>query len=270
MLTKDVLFLGLPIGFETDAREVADLSGENQVKGIHKLSDENGELEAVVLLCTINGEYYPNEWIEPRKILKYYFFGRKHEGKKRFSPDYQDNRAVLASRGNYPLFVFTRERAGHKFVYQGEYELIDASTDLDGAMYFLLRASGMVEGVSLGAIAIEDNENFPEGKVQERLHKYRERNPNLVTVAKNSFLKRHGRLYCEACGFDFAKAYGDRGEGCIEVHHKTPLSELESGHTTTSIEDVLLVCANCHRIIHRIRPWLTTEQIYTLAQNRNT
>ena len=44
---------------------------------------------------------------------------------------------------------------------------------------------------------------------------------------------------CEACGFDFGKTYGDRGQGFIECHHVEPLHQ--TGERATSIRDLALL-----------------------------
>ncbi|WLW62435.1 hypothetical protein RA224_03160 [Achromobacter aegrifaciens] len=71
-------------------------------------------------------------------------------------------------------------------------------------------------------LQLEDEEacDAPEGRILTRLHRYRERNKELVRKAKQAALKKHGRLACEACGFDFSAVYGPRGEGLIDTHHK--------------------------------------------------
>jgi putative restriction endonuclease len=89
---------------------------------------------------------------------------------------------------------------------------------------------------------------FPEGKEYEIRHMTRERNPKLVAKAKAQFKSKLGRLFCEACDFDFATKYGNAGDGFIEVHHKIPVSELKPD-ARTKITDLALVCSNCHRIL---------------------
>jgi predicted HNH restriction endonuclease len=61
-----------------------------------------------------------------------------------------------------------------------------------------------------------------------------------------------GRLCCEVpgCGFDFESVYGDIGRDFAEVHHLMPLSDMSSP-TVTRLEDLAVVCSNCHRMIHR-------------------
>lgn len=105
-----------------------------------------------------------------------------------------------------------------------------------------------------------------EGGLLTRMHRRRERNAKLVTAKKAQALGLTGRLTCEACAFDFANAYGQRGEGFIEAHHMKPLHTLVPG-TTTRLEDLALLCANCHRIVHAKSPWLTMQQLKDLVES---
>jgi len=102
----------------------------------------------------------------------------------------------------------------------------------------------------LSQIEYDGNENVKEGQVLYKLHKYRERNSKIVSIKKASTLKKFGKLECEICEFDFYKKYGEIGYGFIECHHKIPLSTLTS-ITETSVDDLVLVCANCHRMLHK-------------------
>jgi ribosomal protein L44E len=69
-----------------------------------------------------------------------------------------------------------------------------------------------------------------------------------------------GRLQCEVCGFDFESVYGELGSGFAECHHTKPLADLRAAETT-KVADLAIVCANCHRMIHRRRPWLSLDQL---------
>ncbi len=114
-----------------------------------------------------------------------------------------------------------------------------------------------------GQDADNDLEEAPEGRLLTRIHLSHERNRGLVESKRKQALKEHAVLLCEACGFDFAAHYGSRGNGFIECHHTRPVSTLPAGDVT-HINDLALVCANCHRIIHRRRPWLTIEELKAL------
>lgn len=108
----------------------------------------------------------------------------------------------------------------------------------------------------------EDDEmaEAAEGRIVTRLHRARERSRELVKKRKRQALSKYGCLACEACGFDFQDHYGDRGNGFIECHHTRPVHTLEPGNKTR-LDDLALLCANCHRMIHAARPWLTIEEL---------
>lgn len=104
---------------------------------------------------------------------------------------------------------------------------------------------------------------FPEGRLTEKIHTRRERNANLVKLAKQNMKRSQGKLVCQVCSFDFEEMYGALGEGFIEAHHTIPVSELDED-AQTRIEDIALVCSNCHRMLHRRRPWLEMHQLKNL------
>ncbi len=63
-----------------------------------------------------------------------------------------------------------------------------------------------------------------------------ERDPALRAAA----LRRYG-MVCSACGF--VPAHPSQ----LEFHHLNPISE---GSRRTTLEDVAVLCANCHRLAH--------------------
>jgi predicted HNH restriction endonuclease len=67
---------------------------------------------------------------------------------------------------------------------------------------------------------------------------------------RRDFLRHHGKLFCEVCKVSSGQTYpASMGDGFIEVHHVWPLSRAQAPVQTT-LEDLILVCANCHRLIH--------------------
>ena len=108
---------------------------------------------------------------------------------------------------------------------------------------------------------------FPEGKLIQRKHFSRERNSQLIKTAKGEFKKKHGKLYCQICEFDFEEIYGEMGEDFIEGHHTIPISEL-TGKEKTKVKDIAMVCSNCHRMLHRKRPWLKMEELGKLIRKQ--
>ena len=113
---------------------------------------------------------------------------------------------------------------------------------------------------------LDEEEEFPEGRILTRLHRERERNPRLVTNTTRAALSKHGRLFCRACGFDFREPYGDLGEGFIECHHLLPLSVAQQ--SKPKLKDIALLCSNCHRMVHRHRPWLKMDKLTSLLAKK--
>lgn len=103
-------------------------------------------------------------------------------------------------------------------------------------------------------------ESFKEGTIREKFHFYRERNHRLIKAKKISHLQEHNKLACEVCSFDFSEAYGERGKSYVEIHHDVPLSN-SNILRETKLEDLTLVCSNCHRMIHRRKPWLSIQEL---------
>lgn len=121
--------------------------------------------------------------------------------------------------------------------------------------------------VLLGVTPVQeaDDRSFPEGAIIFRLHQSRERNGRAPLEAKRQRLVTTGDLACDVCGFSFVQAYGARGAGFIEAHHDEPLSQVRT-RVRTRVEDLALVCSNCHRMLHRTRPWLRARELCELLR----
>lgn len=60
---------------------------------------------------------------------------------------------------------------------------------------------------------------------------------------------------CGCCGFDFEKTYGVLGRNYIEAHHVSPVSNHVGETRKLKLDiDFVVLCANCHRMIHRMGP----------------
>lgn len=114
--------------------------------------------------------------------------------------------------------------------------------------------------------ALEFDQGFPEGRVIQSVHQRRERRPQLVARKLADVKWRTGRLACESCGFDFQAMYGALGEGYAECHHTRPLSE--GGLRQTRLEDLAVVCANCHAMIHHRRPWRSVAALRAIIDQQ--
>lgn len=118
-----------------------------------------------------------------------------------------------------------------------------------------------IEELGIWPIYSTDMEAVSEGQQKLSLHLKRERNSQIVKQAKEYFKARNnGKLFCEVCKFDFSKKYGLIGEGFIEAHHTKPVSKMQPGDTTR-IEDFIMVCSNCHSMLHVGGNYLSYEDL---------
>jgi len=130
----------------------------------------------------------------------------------------------------------------------------------EAATAILATATGQSVAVMDWSENLADMTEAQEGRLLTLAHLVRERSRKLVDTRKKVFRQQHGSVYCEACGFDFEAAYGERGRGFIECHHIRPLHELRPGQRTR-MKDLALLCSNCHRMVHARRPWLTLAEL---------
>jgi predicted HNH restriction endonuclease len=91
-----------------------------------------------------------------------------------------------------------------------------------------------------------------EGRRRFLVHLRLERNKDTVLRAKAAWLSSDPDLKCCCCRMSFRGRYGERGAKFIEAHHIKPLGQLKHGEVAhTTIADLVPVCANCHRMLHR-------------------
>jgi len=119
---------------------------------------------------------------------------------------------------------------------------------------FRNRAVAFFEDVVLALIPTtredETRDVYPQNENRKRVvsHLQRERSRLLATERKI-----FDGYQCQACGMRFEDVYGKQlGQGYAEAHHVIPLSQL-NGRVKTCIEDLRTVCANCHRMLHRMK-----------------
>lgn len=117
---------------------------------------------------------------------------------------------------------------------------------------------------AIDSISLSDNrhvlpieELVSEGRVVTRNVQIRERSSRLRLIAIEHFT-HNNMISCDCCGFNFPNFYGDvYGNDCIEIHHKRPIFQYQ-GDTfeqlvDSALENLLPVCPNCHRVIHKNR-----------------
>jgi len=125
-------------------------------------------------------------------------------------------------------------------------------------------ATELIKVESLPETDLEEEITGKEGRMLTRLHAYKERDRAFAAKVRKYYKQKNGgKLHCEACGLQPETLYNDRGDRCIEAHHKIPIEELQPD-SITRVDDMAMVCASCHRIIHSQKPCLTIEEVKAL------
>lgn len=170
----------------------------------------------------------------------------------KFSQIYEGN---LSKTWKKSIQSVIERHSSHSSVYKGGEDLFEPIDGI-GQGHWGFKNFNQEESVEL----TQEDDEFSEGKILLKKHLQRERNVKLIELSKKKFVEKHGRLYCEICGFDFEKIYGELGKKFIEAHHIKPVSEMAENEKT-SIDDIVMVCSNCHSMIHRKKPWLTIDRM---------
>ena len=119
-------------------------------------------------------------------------------------------------------------------------------------LHFCNRARDfLISAVRSVSSADHDDPHWEDyGKIENRKivasHIRRERNRTLVSNRKNQ-----DGFRCYVCGLVFEDMYGSLGADFAEVHHKVPLAK-QKERVVTRLDDLVTVCANCHRMLHRM------------------
>jgi 5-methylcytosine-specific restriction protein A len=228
--TRDELILALDLYIKTRPRNLA--KNDPQIHALSKVLNS---------LPTAQAAKDPSKFRNPNGVsMKIYNF-------KRFDPNYK---GAGLTRGNH-----LEEVVWDEFASDPERLAAVAGAIRKGAA----EVSAAPKGASVVDVPIDPDEEFQEGGVLTRLHKRRERDPKASAKKKAAVLQETGKLQCEACGFDFAVAYGELGVGFAECHHRLPLASLGT-RTGTRLGDLAILCANCHRMIHKTRPLMSVEE----------
>jgi len=126
---------------------------------------------------------------------------------------------------------------------QDDFECISDSVEL--VMVPLMAAIAEL----IGYDEVGQNDRDKEGELKQSLITKRERNPRNRLLC----LSIHGAI-CFVCKLDPKSIYGSDLGSVLEIHHIEPLSEIEEARIYNPRTDLVPLCPNCHRAIHKRKP----------------
>ena len=151
-------------------------------------------------------------------------------------------------------------------------DLVEEGTliaDLNAMMhlYDLVVSRGGVDNIE-GALELgaDQDETSAYQTIEERRRYVRHSRIERHSISAKLAKKVHGYI-CQACGFNFVKVYGELGEEFIEAHHLIPLASLPEGQPVAMDPktDFAVLCANCHRMVHRKKEPLSIDAVGSLS-----
>jgi 5-methylcytosine-specific restriction protein A len=80
------------------------------------------------------------------------------------------------------------------------------------------------------------------------------------------FRERLDRPVCCVCKFDFERMYGPIGRHFIEAHYTKPPNEITEEQA--SADELVPVCSNCHRMLHRYSPMFDWTELKQIVANQ--
>jgi len=177
----------------------------------------------------------------------------------------KDMRPAIGSRSDYvlkkplgpseydrPLYEEYQED-GSEYAYYGEFDSV-LPENQETVLGIVGRAAGFFESVIKSrqpdAQSSETDKEDDYARIIDRQavrqHLARERSRPLVEQCH-----RRDNYRCQVCEMTFREVYGDLGKGFAEAHHILPLSQLADS-VVSSVKDLVTVCSNCHRMLHRL------------------
>lgn len=112
---------------------------------------------------------------------------------------------------------------------------------------------------------VPEDETFIEGQVITASHRRRDARLRRRLLDKCG----DGDLECEICKFTPPSLPRVLRESFFEAHHIIPLAEV-AGRTSTKVRDMVLMCAGCHRFVHKLisekKRWVSVQEAQSVLR----
>jgi hypothetical protein len=170
-----------------------------------------------------------------------------------------------AAKTGIPVFL---KQGTNRWAYTGRFKAIEFSRKEEDLTAYPDRRPDAV-----GVLYLEEEEPATDVEANHRelderyaiegaryfqTHLSRERSSYLADIKRKECRSTEGYLACEACGLSSSNLPEGVADSAFEVHHRMPLAELET-MSKTRVADLSILCACCHRMIHRTTPFMSVE-----------
>lgn len=101
----------------------------------------------------------------------------------------------------------------------------------------------------------DSDRDYFEGGGNRKEITFRKRNRALIEAKKSN-----SDGSCEICSFNYQEFYHKITKNYLEAHHLNPIHKRKHSEKT-KLEEIALVCSNCHRIIHTEEPPIELDRM---------
>lgn len=187
---------------------------------------------------------------EEREKLFTKYFGNAEEGK------------LANLKFNETIAYPARKSTLQEMIQETKY---DDNSEKEKFIKKLDICGGMLSDEQFQSLA-KEIQTFQEKKRRRDNHiKYEGRLSNKDIKA----IKEYLGYTCMACGLDPIKEYGEDKKGIMEAHHKNPYSEMNEGEIReVKPDDFLILCPNCHKLIHKLDSPNDLEELKKLVKKQ--
>ena len=139
-----------------------------------------------------------------------------------------------------------------------EKELVEDLEEILKLYQIIISKGGVVEG-EFKKVYVDQDQDATGGET--KIIKHIDKEIEIIKTDRNFIigLKKNSDYTCQACGLKYEKIYGDysKKKDFIEAHHIEPKFKVKEEAETNkkmsrSAKDFAMLCANCHRMIHRM------------------
>ncbi|MDQ6960960.1 MAG: HNH endonuclease [Mariprofundaceae bacterium] len=244
----------------TAKNKKGDLTGTINIDNIGALaSDASSEGNTIIFYAPnpSNEKSYVVGWYENAKVYRTWVVdaGKKNIYRNKTEYSFEVNKwdtfLILENKRNIEVINAQYAQANEiKGSYPGQNCVFFGSNNIRyvNEIYDKIKFKKNTENVESPDNFDDPSEFFHtnEGKLRLKTHKKRERSVKLVKRFKDDL----DSFDCIICGFNFEDVYGKIGKLFIEAHHIKPIKDMKE-NTEVTISDLIPVCSNCHRMLHR-------------------
>lgn len=164
----------------------------------------------------------------------------------------------ITDKGRQYLFAHRFEL---NYLLSNDFEYVDIKENLK----IIESKERKIQPFDENIVISEGLKKFTEVAIYERSKKLRDFAIDYFSLGN--------KISCNCCSFNFSDFYGEEiGKGFIEIHHTKPIFTYEDedlqNTLVEAVKNLIPVCSNCHRMIHR--NWKKPLEIQNLIESINT